>query len=471
MEGNSSDPLGDSPVRRRIARIDLQGDFQPWTVGFKDSRGQGFELKPLEPMNPRPPELIFTEFMHFDLIVIGMGLSGLMAAKTAIEMGKKVLIVGKGLGTLSILSNSIDVLGVPPEAVKMKDGLSQWIEDHPDHPYGKTGLIKIEEALSSFNSFFPPPYAFQSRNETNSLVPTGAGTLRPTYLIPSTMMKGITLREKKALVIGFKGYKDFYAHRLVDSFKCRGITLSLSETLQQEMTATALARWMEQAAFRERIASEIREKINDETLIGFPAVLGMNDPMGVKKDLEKKTGASIFEIPVLPPSIPGMRVFNRFMARLIQKGVTFLLGRSVSKTLLKGKRCEGIEVLHPPVVNAFSADRYILATGRFIGGGLKTDREKIFEPLFGLPIVQPSCRQEWFQKTFFSDSSHPIHHAGIFIDSSFRPVDEGGKLLLENVWIAGTILAHHECIQEKSREGIEIATGYMAAKQTFDVYK
>ncbi len=50
--------------------------------------------------------------MHFDLIVIGMGLSGLMAAKTAVEMGKKVLIIGKGLGTLSILSNTIDLLGI-----------------------------------------------------------------------------------------------------------------------------------------------------------------------------------------------------------------------------------------------------------------------------------------------------------------------------------------------------------------------
>ena len=38
--------------------------------------------------------------MHFDLIVIGTGLSGLMAAKTAAETGAKVLIVGKGTGSL-----------------------------------------------------------------------------------------------------------------------------------------------------------------------------------------------------------------------------------------------------------------------------------------------------------------------------------------------------------------------------------
>ena len=250
--------------------------------------------------------------MHYDLIVIGMGLSGLMAAKTAVEMGKKVLIVGKGLGTLSILSNTIDVLGAFRKRSKMKDGLSQWIDDHPEHPYGKVGLEKIEEALSSFNSFFPPPYSFQARNETNSLVPTGAGTLRPTYLLPSTMMKGITLKEKKPSSLDSKDTRISMSHRLADSFKCRGITLSLPGIPHAEITATALARWMEQPSFRETIGAEIKKQIRDEALIGLPAVLGLNDPMGVRKDLEKKTGASLFEIPVLPPSIPGMRVFNRF---------------------------------------------------------------------------------------------------------------------------------------------------------------
>ena len=60
------------------------------------------------------------EFMHFDLIVIGMGLSGLMAAKTAAEAGQKTLIIGKGMGSLSLFSNSIDVLGNLPKAMKME---------------------------------------------------------------------------------------------------------------------------------------------------------------------------------------------------------------------------------------------------------------------------------------------------------------------------------------------------------------
>jgi glycerol-3-phosphate dehydrogenase subunit B len=190
----------------------------------------------------------------------------------------------------------------------------------------------------------------------------------------------------------------------------------------------------------------------------------MNGPIQVKEDLEEIMGVKVFEIPILPPSIPGMRIFNRFKEWLIRRGVTFLLGYSVSRATLKGKRCEGIEVLRPPISTSYSSDHYILATGRFIGGGLTAGEEKISESVFGLPVFQPREREEWFQKSFFSNLSHPVHQSGILTDPSLRPVDEKGNLLLENVRIAGSVLAHHNCIDEKSREGIEISTGYAAAK-------
>ena len=90
-------------------------------------------------------------------------------------------------------------------------------------------------------------------------------------------------------------------------------------------------------------------------------------------------------------------------------------------------------------------------------------RERIIEPAFGLPVFQPDVRLDWYGRSFFD--GHPIHQAGILTDRSFRPVDERGDVLLENVWVAGSILAHHDSIAEGSREGIEIATGYMAAKE------
>ena len=400
--------------------------------------------------------------MHYDLIIVGTGLSGLMAAKTAAETGAKVLIIGKGTGSLCLFSNTIDVLGTLPKGMKMKDGLSQWIKDHPAHPYSKLDWEKIEQALSSFRSIFQSQYTFQSIDDDNCLIATGAGTYRPTYLIPSTMNAGTSLKNSKGLVVGFKGFKDFYADYMADQLKCRGIVIPLSESPGQEMIATAIARLMERESFREALGRAVKKQMEGESRIGFPALLGIRDPLRVKKDLEEIIGVEVFEIPILPPSIPGIRIFRRFKEWLIQKGVTFLLGHSVSKPVLDGKRCQGIQVSHPPLSESYSGDRFILAAGRFIGGGLKADDEKIFEPLFNLAVPQAESRDNWFANSFFN--GHPIHQAGILTDSSFQPTDDRGERVLENVWVAGSILAGHNCIQEKSREGIEIATGYSAAK-------
>lgn len=400
--------------------------------------------------------------MHYDLIVIGMGLSGLMAARAAAEIGKKVLLIGKGTGSLCLFSNTIDVLGVLPSGINIRDGLSQWVKDHPEHPYSKLGWEKIHQALSSFRSIFNSPYTFQSIDHGNCLIPTGAGTYRPTYLIPPTMTAGISLKDGKGVIVGFKGFKDFYSNFTAGQLKCRGIVIPLSEFPFQEMSTTAIARLMERESFRNVLGREVKKQMNGESHIGFPALLGIRDPLRAKKDLEEIMGAEVFEIPTLPPSIPGMRVFNRFKAWLIQRGVTFLLGHGVSKANLKGMNCEGVEVSHPPVMNSYTADRYILSTGRFIGGGLAADKQKVLEPIFNLPIFQPRSREDWFKNSFFN--CHPIHEAGILTDSSFRPIDARGNLVLENVWVAGSILARHHCIEEKSREGIEIATGYWAAK-------
>ena len=405
--------------------------------------------------------------MHYDLIIIGTGLSGLMAAKTAVEMGKKTLIIGKGTGSLCLFSNTIDVLGNLSKGTKIADGLGQWIKDHPEHPYSKLDWEKIEQALSSFRSIFQSQYTFQSVDHENCLIPTGAGTYRPTYLIPPTMIARTSLEKGKMLIVGLKGFKDFYADYAADQLKCRSTVIPLSEFESQEISATAIARLMERQSFRGVLGRKVKKQIQGESCVGFPAFLGILDPLKVKKDLEEIIGGKVFEIPILPPSIPGMRVFRHFREWLIQREVTFLLGHSVSKAILHGKRCEGIEVSHPPLSQSYFADRFILATGRFIGGGLRGDEEKLFEPLFNLPVLQPGSREHWFTNSFFN--GHPIHQAGILTDPSFQPVNQKGEQLLDNVWIAGSILAGHDCIQEKSREGIEIATGYWATKYAFQI--
>lgn len=403
--------------------------------------------------------------MSFDLIVIGIGLSGLMAAKTAVEMGKKVLIIGKGMGMLSLFSNTIDLLGSIPKTINIKDGFYQWIKDHPNHPYGKVDFEMIKESLMAFNSIFSTNYNFRNEDETNCLVPTPLGTFKPTFMIPSTMTPWMG-NEEGTIIVGFKGFKDFYAGLVSRGLNCRGISLSSTESIGNEITHIQLARLLENKSFREIIAKELRRHLKKEKKIGFPAILGIDYPSEVKDDLEQLSGAKVFEIPTLPPSIPGLRIFNRFKQWLIDKGATFLYGYHVSNPIITGRICAGIEVYHPPIKNLYKADRYILATGRFIGGGLKAQSKTLSESIFNLPIQLCQPQEDWFKKSFFD--KHPIHLTGVKVNSNFQPISENGKPIFENLWVCGTILSGHNYLDEKSKEGIEIVTGYMAAKKAYE---
>ena len=401
---------------------------------------------------------------RWDLIVIGTGLAGLTAARTAIEMGARVLIVGRGMGALALFGNTIDVLGAIPPGVNLDAGLARWIAAHPDHPYARTGWAGIAEALTAFRELFTPPYSFVSAGMSNSLVPTGAGTLRPTYLLPVTMRAGAGIAAAETLIVGFRGFKDFQGDTVSLHLGCRGVNISLPRYGLEGLSALALARLMDEEQFRIGLGEAIRGQKAGEKRIGLPAVLGLCEPAIVLEDLERVIGARVFEIPMLPPSIPGLRIFNRFREHLIAKGATFLMGNPVTGAVIKNGRCEGVTVCNPPLETEYRAEAFVLATGRFLGGGLCADMDRITEPLFHLPVSQPARRGDWFRERFFQSEAHPIHSAGIVTDQALRPVDESGKVLLTNVRVAGSILAHHQAIEEHSREGIAIATGYLAAK-------
>jgi glycerol-3-phosphate dehydrogenase subunit B len=395
-----------------------------------------------------------------------MGLSGLMAAMTAAQAGKRVLIIGKGMGSLCLFSNSIDLLGSLTGADAF-EGIRVWVSGHPDHPYAKAGVDRISDALSAFCSLFPPPYSFNAVGSGNCRVPTGAGTYRPTYLLPSTMTGGVGIT-KGGVIVGIEHFRDFSAIQAAKGLKVRGTVVSLGERIARDLAPLALARLMEQPSFRASFAREVKKKMAGEDRVGFPALLGLKHPGRVKEDLENMIGADVFEMPLLPPSIPGIRIFNRLKARLIeQRNVAFLLGPSVEAVRVEGRRCAGIAVVNAPVSTLYTADSYVLATGRFLSGGLVADRESIREPLFDLPVIQPQGRDNWFGSHFF-ENSHPLNETGIRIDSHFRPLDADGTVILENVRIAGSILAFHSSIEELSREGVSLSTGYAAAREAVE---
>jgi len=54
--------------------------------------------------------------MFYDVIVIGAGLAGLMAAEAAQRRGARVLVLARGMGSLPLTTGCLDALGYFPPA-------------------------------------------------------------------------------------------------------------------------------------------------------------------------------------------------------------------------------------------------------------------------------------------------------------------------------------------------------------------
>jgi glycerol-3-phosphate dehydrogenase subunit B len=198
-------------------------------------------------------------------------------------------------------------------------------------------------------------------------------------------------------------------------------------------------------------------------VIGLPAILGMHRPDRVHAELQRLTDLEIFEIPTMPPSVPGVRLRELLEQALPRRGVTLIPQHKVAKLLFDadGASLDLHDSFGPIRIRARAV---ILATGRFLSGGLEAQPNGIREPLLDLPVSQPGGRADWYRERYTDDRGHAIHRAGIEIDDQSRPLGRDGRPFSERLFAAGVILAHQDWIRSRSGAGIAIASAYKAVE-------
>ena len=73
--------------------------------------------------------------MSQDTIVIGAGLAGLTAALRLADLGRRVLVIARGVGSTHLAPPTIDVLGFTDEGVESPaQALTELAAAHPGHP-------------------------------------------------------------------------------------------------------------------------------------------------------------------------------------------------------------------------------------------------------------------------------------------------------------------------------------------------
>jgi glycerol-3-phosphate dehydrogenase subunit B len=73
----------------------------------------------------------------------------------------------------------------------------------------------------------------------------------------------------------------------------------------------------------------------------------------------------------------------------------------------------------------------------------------------------PEAKDARFATGYFDD--HAISRAGVAVDEKLRPVDGEGRVVYENLHVAGATLAGAVPWREASGNGLSLSTGYAAA--------
>ncbi len=410
---------------------------------------------------------------HHDVVVIGTGLAGLAAAVRLAESGARVLVLAKGVGATHLSGGTVDVLGYAGERVERPvDALGGLA---PEHPYALVGAEAIGAAVAWFKDRVAngslAPYSYAGGIEENLLLPSALGVPRPSAVVPVTMAGG-DLRGgggAPVCVVGFRALKDFHAALLADNLaragvQARAIDLDLAPEGRADASSLAFARGFDDPAFRAEVTAQVVGRLGAGERVALPAVLGIARPHAVWAELEQRFARPVFEIPTLPPSVPGMRVFAILREALRRAGGRVILNAVVRGADHEGGRVAAVRAAHGLREERHGADWVVLATGGFASGGLELDsRWSAREPALGLHVAGvPEPGAERFRPGYFDD--HPIARAGVAADRELRPVDAAGERAFENVLVAGATLAGAEPWREKSGDGISLATGHRAAE-------
>ncbi|MBR0103506.1 MAG: anaerobic glycerol-3-phosphate dehydrogenase subunit B [Selenomonadaceae bacterium] len=391
-----------------------------------------------------------------DVIVIGGGLAGLMAASVAASRKQKVTVLTYGSGSLPLASGAIDF------------GSLENLPAH--HPYKKIGLKAIDAATKFFCEVTEQanlPYV--GRLSAQLPIVTAVGTLKYSALVPESMNASNLANKKKFFIVGISGLKDFYAAMLANNlkkyfpnktFEITKIDLHLLGG--RDITCMDAAQLLTDN--EQPFANELKalNASKDDAII-IPPILGVAGNFS-RDVVQTQIRAQIIETTCLPPSPPGIRLQRAFMKYLQASGVRFFENSKVVRGITDGKKVTGVIVENAVREKIFPARKIILATGGFYSGGLTMrDFDQPREPIFDLPVFFPTGAENWSNQNLFSDKPQGFATTGILINDKLNPIDADGKVLFDNLHVVGANLGGCDKIFERSAGGIAISSAYKGA--------
>jgi glycerol-3-phosphate dehydrogenase subunit B len=388
--------------------------------------------------------------IEYDVIIIGAGVAGLTAGAYLAGRGFKAALVTTGEPTACLSTGGIDVCSRNDNPLA---GIRELPEEHPFHLISekiiKESLDNFQTAMKEMNL----PYTGCAGKNRSIL--SALGTAKTSCLVPSTMEATPQGTDESIHIITFKGLKDFYPGYIISRRKNTRFSVydaGVSSTM-------SIASRFEEKKYFETFLLWLEKLKSQKDRIAFPAVLGLESAAEIVNAIASLTGKPVFEIPTIPPSMPGRRLFNALKKYFRSKGGEIYWSWPVTGIEKTGRLIEAVATHSAGRPNSINARAFILATGSFVGGGLTATRKGIVENVFNLPVHAPGPRETWFDNDYFS-LNHGIGRAGIIADASLRPAESPW----ENIFVCGGILANAEILKNGCGHGLALATARVAAQ-------
>lgn len=402
------------------------------------------------------------------VVVIGAGLAGWIAANRLAEGGHSVVVLHKGLGGLQLGQGSVDVFGYNPDRVT--NPISAVASAPGEHAYASIGAPTVLDAVAYVKKLLPG--LLVGDPEANYQLPTAVGAIRPTCLVQPSMVAGQVRDGASWVIVGLRRLKDFSADLIAANLsrtvlpdggrlQARAITIDVAAR-ESEIDSTGLtyARAFDEAEFRARFAAALAPHLKPGEVVGLPAVLGLDDPLAWS-DVAQALGHEVFEIPLPPPSVLGMRLDQALRSRAVAAGVRVVPGVRTVAFEAQGGRVRSVSIATEPEPRAFTADAFVLATGGFESGALELDSYgQVHETLFDLPVTTVDAAL--FHGDYWGPEQ-PLFSIGVRVDAAMQPLDGSGRRVYANLYAAGGILAGGAGWRDKTGDGVAAASALAAA--------
>jgi glycerol-3-phosphate dehydrogenase subunit B len=418
-----------------------------------------------------------------DVVVIGAGLAGLTAAIAAAESGAHVVVLAKGHAATHWGPGGIDVAGIPAASTG-RHGI-RLLAGQPGHPYAFLG-----DDVAAALDWLRPHLAAGGVDYVGDLdtplqaVPTSIGGTRRAAILPAGQAAALSPWSpgERLVVCGIAGFKDFWPEAIAASLSRERIwqggsrpasVTPISVALpglaaRHNLNALEIARRFDDPAWRATAIAALARALaavpGSGGRVALPAVLGIRDHAAVLAAVQEHLPAAPFEMPLVPPSVPGMRLYAALRAALIRAGGRVQIGEMIEHVEHDGRRVTAVVAAAAARTYTVRTGALVLATGGIAGGGLVAERDgRLMEVVLGLPVEAPPV-DEWLALDAFDPAGHPLEKAGIRTDTELRPVGTDGVPVFDNVRVAGSLLAGQRYIGERCGDGVALTSGRRAAR-------